>query len=45
VLIPRWNIIVFGEDLKLGINLRKTIVIDFIIADLFGVCPVVFPFN
>jgi hypothetical protein len=29
VLIPRENIIVFGEDLKLSINLRKTIVIDF----------------
>jgi hypothetical protein len=29
VLIPRENIIVFGEDLKLGINLRRTIVIEF----------------
>jgi hypothetical protein len=29
VLIPRENIIVFGENLKLGINLRKTIVIEF----------------
>ena len=37
--------IVFGEDLKLGINLRKTIIIDFIIVDLFGVYPVVFPFK
>jgi hypothetical protein len=29
VLIPRENIIVFGENLKLGINLRRTIVIEF----------------
>jgi hypothetical protein len=29
VLISRENIIVFGEDLKLGINLRKTIVIEY----------------
>ena len=29
MLIPRENIIVFGENLKLGINLRRTIVIEF----------------
>ena len=29
MLIPRENIIVFGENLKLGINLRITIVIEF----------------
>jgi hypothetical protein len=29
VLIPRENIIIFGENLKLDINLRKTILIDF----------------
>jgi hypothetical protein len=29
VLILKENIIVFGENLKLGINLRKTIVIEF----------------
>jgi hypothetical protein len=45
VLIHRENIIVFGEDLKLGINLRRIIVIDFIIMKLFRVCPVVFPFK
>jgi hypothetical protein len=45
LLSVRENIIIFGEDLKLGINLRRTIVIDFIIVDLFEVCPVVFPFK
>ena len=45
MLIPKENIIVFGEDLKLGINLKRTIVIDFIIMKLFRVCPVVFPFK
>jgi hypothetical protein len=29
VLILRENIIVFGEDLKLGINLKRTIVTEF----------------
>jgi hypothetical protein len=29
VLIPREIIIIFGEDLKLGINLRRTIVIEY----------------
>ena len=29
MLIPRKNIIVFGEDLKLGINLRRTIEIEY----------------
>jgi hypothetical protein len=29
VLIPRENIILFGEDLKLGINLKRTIVIEY----------------
>ena len=29
MLIPRENIILFGENLKLGINLRRTIVIEF----------------
>jgi hypothetical protein len=29
----------------LGISLRRTIIIDFIIVDLFGVCFVVFPFK
>ncbi len=39
MLIPRENIVVFDEDLKLGINLRRTInVIDFIIVQLFEVC-------
>ena len=28
MLISRENIIVFGENFKLGINLRKTIVIE-----------------
>jgi hypothetical protein len=42
VLIPRENIIVFCENLKLNINIRRIIVIDFIILKLFGVCPVIF---
>ena len=29
MLIPREIIIIFGEDLKLGINLRRTIVIEY----------------
>ena len=29
MFIPRENIIVFGENLKLGINLRSTFVIEF----------------
>jgi hypothetical protein len=29
VLISRENIIVLGENLKLGINLRRTIVIEY----------------
>ena len=29
MLIPRKIIIIFGEDLKLGINLRRTIVIEY----------------
>ncbi len=44
MLISRENIIVFGENLKLGINLRRTIVIDIIIVEFFGV-PMVFPFK
>ena len=32
-------------DLKLGINLKRTIATDFIIVELFGVCPVSFPFR
>ena len=32
----------FGVDLKLGINLRKIIVIDFMIVNLFRIGPVVF---
>jgi hypothetical protein len=45
VLIHKENIIVFGENFKLGINLRITIVIDFIIMKLFGVSLVVFSFK
>ena len=45
MLIPRENIIVFGENLKLGINLKRTIVIVFIIIELFEISPVVFPFK
>ena len=40
VLIPkREQIIVFGVDLKLDINLRRIILLDFIIVNLFGVGP------
>lgn len=35
----------FGVDLKLGINLRKIIVIDFMIVNLFRIGPVVFLFK
>ena len=45
MLIPRKNIIVFDKDLKLSINMRRTIVIDFIIVKLFGICPVIFLFK
>ena len=45
MLIPRENSIVFGENLKLGINLKRTIVIVFIIMELFKISPVVFPFK
>ena len=45
MLIHRENIIVFDENLKLGINLKRTIVIVFIIMELFEISPVVFPFK
>ncbi len=45
MLIPKENIIAFSEDFKLSINLRRTIIIDFIIVELLGICPVIFPSN
>jgi hypothetical protein len=44
VLILRENIIVFGENLKLGINLRRTIVNDFYNKWIYSVfVPWIFP--
>ena len=44
MLIPKENIIVSSEDLKLGINLKRTIVIEYY-NSVFGICRVVFPFK
>ena len=40
LILKREYIIVFSMDIKLNINLIKTIVIDFIIVELFRVCAV-----
>ena len=44
LILKREYIIVFGVNLKIGINLRN-IVIDFIIVHLFRVGPAAFPFK